>query len=778
MLNNKYIILLTLAISLLLNSQQGAGSAQEAMEIVDLVVEGTNVSTDVIKLSSGLGKGEKVYGEDIQNAIRKLWGLNLFSDVIIEAKTLDNGKIFLKVILEEIPRLNSVKILGIEEFKEEDIEPLIKLRKGQVLKKSNLTDLGNTIKDFYGSENFLLANVEFKTEHINEKEVDLTITIDEGKEIFIEDITFKGNTIFDKGDLMDNFEETHEDAWWRDGEYKRELFEGDLERLVYFYQNNGYKDMEVVSDSVYFNDSNDEIYIDVNILEGKKYFFGNTKFEGNSLFSDEELARGLDFEKGDVFSQELFDMSLYNNLSTMYMDKGYLRAQIVPEEQLTGADTVSYRFKISEGTRARVRKVKFVGNTRTNEKVLRREMAIYPGDIFNKTKILRSQRNAMILNYFEMVMPDMVPVNDQEVDLVFSIKEKATEQAQTSIAYSESDGFVGSIGLVFNNFSFAHPFRLGDGQKLSTNIEFGSEYYKYSISVEEPWLNDTPTLIGLSANYQKRSDSYSDTHIVGGLVKLGRRFAWSDNWMRGIWYYSLDRVEYSNVKDNSPTEYELFEGKTIISSAVTEYLIRDSRDRADFPSRGSTLSLMTKLAGGIFGGDEEFHKHKLDIKWYQPIYKDRLVLYTHYVIGVMDKLNESSYISSREYFYMGGGGLSGGEPLRGYDENSIGPYENGYYIGGRNMFKSSVELRFKVTDDPMLVYGLAFFDAGNLWKDFTEANIFDLQKGAGLGIRINVPMLGMMGLDFGYGFDYFEDFGKQADWSENLRTHFRMGTNL
>jgi outer membrane protein insertion porin family len=460
------------------------------------------------------------------------------------------------------------------------------------------------------------------------------------------------------------------------------------------------------------------------------------------------------------------------------MDKGYLRAQIVPEEQLTGVDTVSYRFKITEGTRARVRKVNFTGNTRTNEKVLRREMDIYPGDVFNKTQILRSQRNAMILNYFEMVMPDMVPVNEKEVDLVFSVKEKATEQAQTSIAYSESDGFVGSVGLVFNNFSFSNPFKVGDGQKLSTNIEFGSEYYKYSISVEEPWLNDTPTLIGLSANYQKRSDSYSDTHIVGGLLKLGRRFGWSDNWMRGIWYYSLDRVEYSNVKENSPIEYELYDGKTIISSSVTEYLIRDSRDRADFPSRGSTLSLMTKLAGGIFGGDEEFHKHKLDIKWYQPIYKDRLVLYTQYVVGVMDKLRKSSYISSREYFYMGGGGLSGGEPLRGYDENSIGPYESGYYIGGRNMFKSSVELRFKVTDDPMLVYGLAFFDAGNLWKNFTEANIFDLQKGAGLGIRINVPMLGMMGLDFGYGFDYFEDFGKKADWSDNLRTHFRMGTNL
>jgi len=241
MYNNKYIMIILLAIITLLNSQQSAGSQQEAMEIVDLAVEGTLVSPDVIKLSSGLGKGAKVYGEDIQNAIRKLWGLNLFSDVIIEATTLDNGKIFLKIILEELPRLNNVKVTGLKEFKKDEIEPLINLRKGQVLKKSNLTDLENKIKDFYRAENYLLAEVEFKTEHLNDKEVNLTVNIKEGKEIFVEKISFKGNVAFDKGDLMDNFTETHEDAWWRDGEYKRDKFEEDLERLVYFYQNEGLK---------------------------------------------------------------------------------------------------------------------------------------------------------------------------------------------------------------------------------------------------------------------------------------------------------------------------------------------------------------------------------------------------------------------------------------------------------------------------------------------------------------------------------------------------------
>ncbi|MCG2761278.1 MAG: outer membrane protein assembly factor BamA, partial [Candidatus Delongbacteria bacterium] len=738
-----------------INAQNASGS----FEIMEVSVEGTVVSPDVVKLSSGLSKGKIIFGEDIQNAIKKLWKLNLFSDVIIEGNQTEGNKIFLKVILEDYPRLNNVKVTGYDEYGKDDIEALIKLRKGQILKNKNLTDVQAAIKDFYRSKNYLLAEVDFQTMHINEKEVDVHIKIKEGKEIFIEEIKFFGNSFYKKGDLLDQFEDTHEDRWWRDGEYDREKFENDLQKMIQYAQNKGYKDFHVVNDSVYYDIKSEKIFIDITVSEGMKYYFGESEFAGNILFSDEDLSKALEYEKGDDFSKEKLEMSIYNNLSTLYMDKGYLRANIVPEEQTVGKDTVSYVFKISEGTRSRIRKIDFTGNTRTNEKVLRREMDIYPGDIFNKTKILRSQRNAMILNYFESVMPDMKPVNEKEVDLVFSIKEKPTEQAQTSIAYSEADGFIGSVGLVFNNFSFEHPFTQGDGQQLSTNIEFGKNYYKYSLSVEEPWLNDTPTLVGLSGNYQKRDDSYSDTQIISGILKLGRRFAWSDNWLRGLWYYSIDRIKYTNISDNAPEQYELYDGKTIISSSIAEYLIRDSRDRSDFPTKGATLTLMTKLAGGIFGGDEEFHKHKLDMRWYQPLIENRLVFYSQFVAGVMDKLRESSYISSREYFFLGGGGLSGGEPLRGYDENSVGPYENGYFVGGRNLFKTSFELRLKLIESPMLIYSLAYFDAGNLWRDYTEVNLFELQKGAGVGIRINVPMLGMMGLDVGYGFDYFKNFG-------------------
>jgi outer membrane protein insertion porin family len=768
------VAILILLFSITVSAQPKQGS----FEIADVIIEGTVVSPELVKLSSGLSKGKIIFGEDIQGSIKKLWGLGLFSDISIEGADVGGNKLLLTVKLTDLPRVNNVKVSGYKKYGKEDIEPLIKLRKGQILKDNQINQIKTDIKDFYKSKNYLLAEVTVEKAVSGDREVDLNVLIDEGRKVFIEKISVFGNSFFESEDLLDQFEETHEDRWWRDGEYERDKFETDLENMSRYAHNKGYKDFYVVRDSVYYDEKGTGILIDIHVSEGDKYYFGKTSFTGNSLFSEEELMNALEFSPGDEYSRDKLDMSVYNNLYTMYMDKGYLRAGIIPEEQIAGKDTVVHIFKITEGTRARIRKIDFVGNTRTNEKVLRREMDIYPGDIFNKTRILRSQRNAMILNYFETVMPDMSQVNDKEVDLIFTIKEKPTEQAQTSIAYSQADGFIGSVGLVFNNFSFEHPFSQGDGQQLSTNIEFGRNYYKYSLSVEEPWLFDTPTLVGASGNYQKRDDSYSDTQIISGIFKLGRRFAWSDNWLRGLWYYSIDRIKYTDISPNAPDKYELYEGKTIISSSVAQYMIRDSRDRADFPTRGASITLMTKMAGGVLGGDEEFHKHKIDMKWYQPLISDRLVFYSQFVAGAMDKLRETSYISAREYFYLGGGGLSGGEPLRGYDENAVGPYENGYFIGGKNLFKTSFELRLKLIESPMLIYTLAYIDAGNLWRDFSDANLFELQKGAGVGIRINVPMLGMMGLDVGYGFDYFKDFGERSDWRDQLRTHFRMGTNL
>ena len=761
-------------------SQTNNNQRNGYLEIASLVISGNkSVSADVIKLSSGLKVGKQIYSEDLQDAIKKLWSLGLFSDIVFESENNVNGKLFLKINVEEFPKLRTVKVTGNIEFDKDDLTPNILLLQGQSIKHSDIQMVKNDLKTFYDSKNFLLAKITTKMNYIDMNYVELVIEIDEGEEVLIENISFHGNEAFDDDELLDTFEHTHEDTWWRDGEYNTENFEEDLERLTAFYKNNGYKDFEILKDSISYDENKREMFLDIEISEGNKYYFGDIKFEGNTIFSDIDLLREMQFQKGDIFSQELLDISVQMNLSTRYMDRGYLKHNAKPVEQIVGSDTISYTFKINEGSKSRIRKINILGNTNTNDRVIRRELAIHPGDIFNRTKIMRSQRNLMVLNYFETVLPNVAgEVNENEVDLVFEVKEKPTAQAQTAISYSQTDGFVGSLGLSFPNFSFEKPFSRGDGQKFATNIEFGKDYYKYTLTVEDPRVYDSRTLVGMSGNYIKRKDTYSDTYIFGGTLRAGRTFAWSDNYVRGLWAYTLNRIKYENIENNTPDIYELYEGKQIISSSLSQYITRSDVDRVDFPTNGTIVSLMTKLAGTFLQGDEEFHKHRFEIKNYQPIYKDKLVLYSQYLFGVMGKIRDDSYISSNEYFTLGGGGLSGSEPLRGYEDNSIGVLRNGYNTGGKNLFKTSLELRFKIVQDPMLVYMLGFFDAGNVWDGFTDSNLFDLKKGAGIGIRMAVPMLGMMGFDVGYGFDHYDSFGKLKPWKLELKTHFRMGQNL
>ncbi|PID26578.1 MAG: outer membrane protein assembly factor BamA [Candidatus Cloacimonadota bacterium] len=767
-----FIILIFLNSTILFSQSSGG------LIIGDIKVTGNEgVSKDLIINTSGLSKGSRMYGEDLQYAIKKLWGLDLFSNIIIDAEQNVGDKVFLNIIVECLPRLSTIKVSGAEEVDRRDIEDVVLkyIMQGQSIRESDINRVKVSLSNLYKDKNYLLANIEIDKRITPNGRAELVINIEEGSEIYIENINFHGNYNFDKDDLLDTFQDTHEDAWWREGKYDKEKFRADKQLLKQFYENNGFRNVEIVKDSVWYNDAGDELNIDIWLTEGHKYYFGDISFEGNTINSDDKLRSVLNFEKGDEYSKEALNISLGQGLYPMYQDKGYLRSRITPQEQIVGLDTINYTFKIQEGVKARIRKINIIGNTRTSEKVIRRDFNIYPGDIFSRSKLLRSQRNAFMLNYFSNVMPDAKQVSDTEVDLEFTIDEKSTEQASTSISYSGNDGFIGTLGFAFNNFSFSKPFVRGDGQRLSTQIEFSKKYWRYSLSLEDPWLLDTPTLVGASFNYQKRKEKYSDTYLKGGSLKVGRRFAWADNWLRGIWIYNIQNVEYEDVEDDSPEEYELYNGKNITTSSITQYFIRNSMDRPEFPTRGSEFTIMTKVAGKLLGGDEEFHKHQFEFQWYQPLIKDRLVIMNQYIFGAMDKFSTSAYISAREYFFMGGSGLSGSEPLRGYDDNSIGPRSNGYYIGGKNMFKTSIELRLKFAESPMLVYGLAFFDAGNVWSDFKQADLFDLNRSAGFGIRVFMPMIGMIGLDYGYGFDKYDIDGKRyGEWLP----HFRLGTNI
>jgi outer membrane protein insertion porin family len=391
------------------------------------------------------------------------------------------------------------------------------------------------------------------------------------------------------------------------------------------------------------------------------------------------------------------------------------------------------------------------------------------------SRLRHSIRNVTILNYFSNIVPDLQRVNDREVDLYVKVDEKSTDQANLSAGYSERDGFIGSVGFTLNNFALTNPLRGGAGQQFNFSWDFGQEYRSFSIGFTEPWLYSTPTLLGVSFYDSRRGGtSYGfDEDLIGGTLRIGRRFRWPDDYFRGDWVYRLEHVKYANFTESfrASNLQNIQENVPRLSSSLTQIITRDSRDNPEFPTDGSVNSYQIEVAGGPFGGDDQYIKHILTSEWYTPFFW-KFVLYNRTEMGLLDALSDDpNAIPYIEHFFMGGSGLSLGTGLRGYDERTVGPQSGGYPVGGRSFFKQSVELRFPIVNNPT-IYGLGFVEAGNVWERFSETSLFDLRRSAGLGIRLYMPLIGMIGLDYGFGFDYYDSMGRRhGEWVP----HFQFG---
>ena len=769
--------------------------AQENFILLGLTVEG-NISTDqgLIKANSGLLIGREVTGEDIQAAIKQLWRLELFSDIeIILDRQVPDG-IYLTVRVIEYPRLQKVRVKGNKKIKKDDIMDAVDLLPGQVLRENQIVKVENSLRKLYEEKGYLLAKIIVETESIDDpSRVVLNIDIEEGKKVKIKEIRFIGNEEHDKkkpgfpintvfwtvdwlfpdkpftdGKLKKQLKETKEKGIFRSGEFNREEFDTDLENLESYYHDRGFRDMNVVEDSVYFSDDRKRMFIDVFIDEGRLYYFGDITFGGNTLFTDEELQGKLLFKKDDEYSQEKLQMSAQERIGNMYYDLGYIYSSVMPLEIPTGDNIMNIDFQITEGNQFKVRMIHFTGNGKTKEKVIRREFVLKPGDTFDVSKLRRSIREVTILNYFGNIVPDVEPVSDDEVDLYIEVEEKSTDQAQMSAGYSERDGMIGSIGFTMNNL-------FGNGHRFSLDWNFGYYYRQFSISFTEPWFLDTPTLLGSSFYHTKRGGTYYGftERIIGGTFRLGRRLSWPDDYFRGDWIYRLEETEYSDFSTSfaASNPRSLQEGVPRISSSVTQIITRDSRNNPEFPSDGSVNSFSIELAGGPFLGNDQYHKYIFSSEWYIPVV-GRLVLYSQSKGGVLQGLtNNPIDIPYVEHFFMGGSGLQLGEPLRGYDEREVGPMAGGYPAGGKTMFKQSFELRFPLVDNPT-VYGLMFAEGGNCWWDFAQTDLFNLRRSAGFGVRLFMPMVGLIGLDYGYGMDYYNyDGSRRGEWMP----HFQFG---
>ncbi|MCK4753628.1 MAG: outer membrane protein assembly factor BamA, partial [Calditrichia bacterium] len=538
-----------------------------------------------------------------------------------------------------------------------------------------------------------------------------------------------------------------------------------------------YRDVEILRDSVYYSEDGKNIYIDISISQGPKYYFGDINFSGQSIFREIELAEALDIRKGDVYNQIKYNEGITERLQKMYYNQGYLFAQVQPIEKPVGADTLDINFNISEGHVVSVKEINIIGNTKTHEKVIRREFRLQPGDVFNSSKLERSIRDISILNYFSNVLPNVLLIenDNQHVNLEVTVEEKSTDMANMSAGFSQRDGLIGSIGLAFNNFSLTHPFTGGDGQRLTFDWQFGKIYRSISIGFTEPWLFNTPTLVGFSIFNTRTGGGFYpwDRRDIGGSVHIGRRFHWPDNFFRGDWIARYSNSTISNIRDPELLSRYLVTGgfQNIQQISLTQIISRDSRNQPEFPTMGSVHSLSLQLAGGPLGGDAHYIKSIFTMEWYIPLPLN-FVLYSKNKYGIIENIRDNSIIQFGEYFYLGGSGLGFAESLRGYDDGTVGPLtRSGGPIGGKSMVINSLELRFPIAPNPT-IFGLFFLEGGNSWETIGETDPFDLRRSVGAGVRLFMPMIGIIGIDFGYGFDHYNAFGRrEGQW----KVHFQFG---
>jgi outer membrane protein insertion porin family len=820
-----FLLLIILFSSISLYSQE----QKTVYKILGISVIGNKSSdANTIIASTGLKVGNEIQvpGDKMINAIKNLWALNIFSDIqILIDKQLSDG-VFLLIKVEEYPRVEKVIVEGNDEISTDDIEKKITFLRGSILKPQEVTKLIQRANKLYEEDGYF--NTKFNPQYYNyftadtvgdkitvhwrntkdladEYEMDydladykssnliakikdrilLKIEIQDGNITKVRGITFEGNTAFDNGDLVGAMDETSIAKWWKfwkSGKFNPENYKKDKESIIKFYRKNGYRDAEILSDSLIYSKDKKDVNLLLNVYEGPQYKIRNIKWEGNTVYPGYVLTERLGFARGDVYDLEKFEQNLrgnekQNDVSALYLDNGYLTFNLQTKETKVDDDSMDITIRVEERNQFKIGKVDILGNERTKEKVIRRELYTIPGDYFNRALLFRSVQNLANLQYFnveklygaEGITTKLA--NDSTVDVGFNVEEKSSDYLNASVGYSGSFGFSGSIGVTLSNFSLSDPFSLGGGQILSFSWQFGvGNYYRtFSLGFTEPWMFDTPTSAGFDL-FDTRQQYIYDLRQTGLTLRVGRRLKWPDDY-----FYVQGRVKYQ-YNDVIQGQNYYKEGKTNQLS-VGALISRKNIDNPIFPSLGSSMSLDAELSGGPLPGDVDYLKIGFTAEWYRRLFNsNRLTLYTIANFGYIDEIVKGTNIQPFEFYYMGGNGLIiATTSLRGYDDRTVGPKNSaGNVIGGRVMAKFGAELRFSVTQEPIPLWFLVFAEAGNVFESFQKTDIFDLRRSVGFGARILINPVGLIGFDLGYGFDRKIVDGKDPSWL----FHFQFGKNF
>ncbi len=749
-----------------------------AAVITQLEVRGNrSVDQSLIINMSGLVVGSELKSATIQETVKRIYAMNLFSDIQIEGAESEEG-IKLTIVVKEYPRVVEIEISGNKKIKKEDIEEKINLIPGRVMTPVDVKTAVDEIKSLYNEKGYLSAQIQ--SELIGTAapgEVILKLKVDEGKKVRIKKIYVEGNKAFKASKIRKQMK-NKEKRFWRGGEFNPDQYEEDKENIIEFCKKKGYLDAQIVSDSIWYGTDKKNLFIQIVLSEGEKYKFGEVNWEGNKLFSSEKLKGLVKFKEGEIYSQKKYEETL-GNIYFLYQEEGYLYAQ-VEDKTTTRGNVVNITYHITEGVAANVHYINIQGNTRTKGKVIRRELSILPGQRFRRSLLMRSLRDVTYLNYFSKVEPDYEVLENGDIDLIIEVEEKPTAQIMFGAGYGARDKWVGNISLGIPNFR-------GNGQSLKLNWDFGKTTQTIELSFTEPWFRDTPTSVGFDIYKTNRKwyDDFTEENKGFGL-RLGRRLSWPDNYFRVYWRYRWEQIRYYDfapplmVMDSTGTDttyipHYLSEVNWPRNSATTSFtIVRDSRDLPQFATKGSILSWNTELAAEFFGGDFSYHKHIFQASYYLTTFW-KFVLATHLKVGVLDGRDKDLPEVYGERFSPGGTDPDG--MIRGYSDGSIGPVdEQGREQRGRSVLIYNAELQYPLVEQQM--YFLLFGDAGNAWLSGRSIRPFafrhkadrDLFRALGLGVRLVIPGMGVIGFDFAYGFDHPE----KGEW----RPHFQFGTTF
>ncbi len=834
--------------------------------IGEITVTGTTSYNDQTVLAyAGLRPGEKIFlpGDRISKVLKKLWDSNLFSDINIYVTSIEGNTANLELEIVEVPALAEVRLQGVKRKDREEIIKESKLTPGTKVTENLITTTRNYIQNRYQEKGYLNSKVAINTIPLEDTTgtnlVNMVVNIDKGERVKVEDIVFEGNEEFSDGKLrraMKNTKEQNFLRFWKRSKFIEEDYEADKERIISKYKEKGFRDARIVSDTLIRIDE-DDVALKLEVEEGNRYYFGNINFLGNSVYTDAQLRRILGISKGDVYNGVLLEKQIAdptkpdaNDLTNLYQNNGYLFSNINPVEVKVYNDTIDFEIRIREGKIAYFDEISVVGNDKTKDHVIYRELRTKPGNKYSKQDVVRTIRELGQLGFFdpEQLEPQFKDVdgNAGTLDLEYNVVESGASQIELQGGYG-GGGFVGTLGLSFNNFSLRglfdkeayKPLPMGDGQTLSLRAQASTFYQTYSLSFSEPWWGGRKP-VRLSTSFQhteqyfydyrsRRADRDRKFSITGVTFGLAKQLRVPDDYFVlshavGFQHYDLSNYNtglftfgdgYSNnlsytiglTRNNTsvnpifPTAGSKFE---IIAKLTPPYSLFNDvdygnlGDQREFQLENDNGTLINSEGRPLRPGEDpiadqskidqekykwlEFYKIKFSGTWYTNLY-EKLVMKTHAEYGFLGAYNNDRGIPPFERFFLGGDGmgtysLDGREAiaLRGYPNQSVVPESRNAANAassndGATIYnKYSLELRYPITLKPSAsIFALTFLEAGASYDNFRNFNPFELKRAAGAGLRIFMPAFGLLGIDFGYGFDRVP--GEEPGW----QTHFIIG---